>query len=74
MNQAAPRYEAREDTVLDSFGGGRSFRVVPIMGQTDEEARAIARVVAAALNGETDPTPARIFPDGERHDFLRPSR
>lgn len=44
------RYEAREDLVLDSFGGGHSFRVVPVMGQLEEEARQIATLVVASLN------------------------
>lgn len=74
MMQELPRFEARDDTVLDSHGGARSFRVVAIMGQSMEEVRQLAKIVAAALNGEPDPTPSRIYGDGERHDFLRPSR
>lgn len=47
---AIPRYHAREDCVLDSFGGARSFRVVPIMGQSPVEVGEIARLAADALN------------------------
>lgn len=48
------RYGARDDCVLDSFGGQHSFRVVPVMGQKPGE---IVPVVVAALN-------RRVAPEG----------
>lgn len=61
------RYSTRGDLVLDSFGGQRSFRVVPIMGQSDDEAQEIADQVVAALN--TRPIPA--LPDEEAVERLK---
>lgn len=48
------RYEAQGHCVLDAFGGERAFRVIPIMGQSDEEVDRIVRIVVDALNQDVN--------------------
>lgn len=64
-----PRFEARADIVLDSFGGGMSYRLIPIMGQTYEEAKVMAEVIAFALNIMKDARSA-IVNTPETRDFM----
>lgn len=78
-DERSPRYgiHERADCVIDSYGGGYSFRVVPIMGQSDEEVVKIAGLVRDALNGLSRATlpqgSGQISGDAELIDWITPA-